>query len=258
VKTSRRILTFLASLLAVGLIATAGVAVTRPPASVGEVATSEWESETTCGDEGVPVAETDAPDADTELCGEGDGTGEEGDPGPGEGSEQSPEEDGSGGDDAPDEEEPGADGPGDDESDAVDPIREAACNEAGGVTPAPEEGGDTADSATRKPRGLDNAIAHVLANCTSNPRASGLLVALRHLVANKAKHDAHEDAKANAKAEATAKAKAKRAGHGAGAPASRGNPPGNSGAQGNGGAAGRGVSGNGQGGSASHGNPHGD
>ena len=40
--------------------------------------------------------------------------------------------------------------------------------------------------------GLDNAIAHVLANCLKNPDAPGLVNALEHLVANQAKHEAHD------------------------------------------------------------------
>ncbi len=104
--------------------------------------------------------------------------------------------------DAPDGEETDGDALGQDaESGAVDPIREAACNEAAGVTPDPEETDDTMDPAVEKPHGLENAIAHVLENCTNNPQAPGLLVAIRHLVANAEKREMHEEAKADAKPE---------------------------------------------------------
>jgi hypothetical protein len=74
----------------------------------------------------------------------------------------------------------------------VDPEREVACNEAAGVVEEP--------TAEEKLTGLDNAIAHVLANCIKNPQAPGLINALTHLVANKGLHEAHEAAKAERKA----------------------------------------------------------
>ena len=55
-------------------------------------------------------------------------------------------------------------------------------------------------AADTKLHGLDNAIAHVLANCVKNPQAPGLLNALEHLAANQAKHEAHEAEKAERKA----------------------------------------------------------
>lgn len=263
-KTLRRILTFLISLLALGMIASAGLAVTRPLVpSVDEIATSESDHGTSCTDDGTPVAEPDAPDDDTEQCQEGEGTGDEGDPDGEEGGQEEPApvEDDSGGVDALDGEETNVDGPGqDDASGAVDPIREAACNGAAGVTPDPDDDSeDTADPSAEKPHGLGNAIAHVLENCTSNAQAPGLLVALRHLVANKAKHDAHDETKGVAKDKAKEKAKAKS--HGGGGTTSQGAAPGNGASRGKGGPHGQGGShGNGHayGRSTPHGNPHGD
>ena len=77
----------------------------------------------------------------------------------------------------------------------ADPDREAACTTAAGIEPT----GGTDDAAT-KLHGVDNAIAHVLANCVKNPQAPGLLNALEHLAANRAKHEAHEAEKAERKA----------------------------------------------------------
>jgi len=121
----------------------------------------------------------------------------------------------------------------------VDPERGAACNTAAGV--APTDGGTTgtsgdgtSDGTTQDPAtltGLDNAIAHVLANCLKNPNAPGLVNALEHLVANQAKHDAHDIAKAERKAEHDAR-KADHAAskpehdHGGGNPHTDGNPGG--------------------------------
>ena len=76
--------------------------------------------------------------------------------------------------------------------------REAECNEAAGIDP-------TAPPGTESPaplKGLDNAIAHVLANCLKNPDAPGLPNALKHLVANrdrKALHDAEHEADKSAR-----------------------------------------------------------
>jgi hypothetical protein len=73
--------------------------------------------------------------------------------------------------------------------------REAACNEAAGVKQG--SGGASAGTTTaEKTTGLDHAIEVVLANCIKNPQAPGLLNALRHLVANRDKHLAHEAEKA--------------------------------------------------------------
>jgi hypothetical protein len=73
-----------------------------------------------------------------------------------------------------------------------DPEREVACNEAAGVVEEPTEG----EPSPEQPTGLDNAIAHVLANCIKNPQAPGLLNALTHLQLNEQRHAAHEAAKA--------------------------------------------------------------
>jgi hypothetical protein len=78
----------------------------------------------------------------------------------------------------------------------VDPARETACTTAAGIEPT--DGTD--DAADTKLHGLDNAIAHVLANCVKNPQAPGLVNALEHLAANRAKHEAHEAEKAERKA----------------------------------------------------------
>ena len=78
----------------------------------------------------------------------------------------------------------------------ADPDREAACTTAAGIEPT--DGTD--DAADTKLHGVDNAIAHVLANCLKNPQAPGPLNALEHLAANQAKHDAHEAEKAERKA----------------------------------------------------------
>ena len=78
----------------------------------------------------------------------------------------------------------------------ADPDREAACTTAAGIEPT--DGTD--DDADTKLHGVDNAIAHVLANCVKNPQAPGLLNALEHLAANQARHDAHEAEKAERKA----------------------------------------------------------
>jgi hypothetical protein len=234
----------------------------------GEVATSESDAGTTCDDEGIPVAEPDAPDVETDApdaskgCQEEEGTGEEGDPDPGEDGEPSPaEEDGSGAVDTSDREEVGDEGQGEEvEPDAVDPIREAACNEAAGVTPDPEETEDTMDPAVEKPHGLENAISHVLENCTYNPKAPGLLVAIRHLVANAAKREMHEEARADARPEKKqpSQRRGPLASNGAsGTGGSRGNagPSGQPSTHGNGNAYGHG---DGSGSAASsHGNPHG-
>ena len=53
----------------------------------------------------------------------------------------------------------------------------------GVIADLPEEGDST---------GLAHAIEVVEANCEKNPKARGLLNALEHLVANQAKHEAHD------------------------------------------------------------------
>jgi hypothetical protein len=126
---------------------------------------------------------------------------------------------------------------------AVDPEREAACDEAAGIAPADvgTSSGDTTTDGTEEPTkltGLDNAIAHVLANCLKNPDAPGLVNALEHLVANKTKHEAHDAAKAERTAEHASSKAGHEHGHGHGG--AHGNPHadgdgGNPGGQGNGG-----------------------
>jgi len=86
--------------------------------------------------------------------------------------------------------------------------REKACKEAAGVTDLPE----VSNAPTQgKTTGVDNAIQRVMANCIKNPQAPGLLNALRHLVANRARHEAHDADKAARRAEHDA-AKAERHG----------------------------------------------
>jgi hypothetical protein len=69
--------------------------------------------------------------------------------------------------------------------------------EAAGIDPATVADG-TFDGSDLT--GLDNAIWHVFGNCVKNPQAPGLLTALTHLVANRDRHLALEEAKAEAKA----------------------------------------------------------
>ena len=259
-RTPRRVVTFLASLLAVAMIASAGLAVTKPSMpSLGVTATSE-DAEATCVDEGTPAAEPDDPGDDAAGCEDVEGTDEDGEPSPAE-------EDDSEGVDAPEGEGTDGDALGEDaESGAVDPIREVACNEAAGVTTDPEETEDAMDPAVEKPHGLENAIAHVLENCTYNPQAPGLLVALRHLAANAAEHAIREEAKADARREKKqpSQRRGPPASHGAsGAGGSRGNAAtsgqpsthGKGNGNGNGNAYGHDKSSGSVGGS--HGNPHG-
>lgn len=103
---------------------------------------------------------------------------------------------------------------GDEATQPGDPAdREAECNEAAGVSPAPEgEGGSEATQEDAKTTGLDHAIEVVLANCIKNPQAPGLVNALRHLVANRDRHLAHQ---AELAARRAAREAAKAAGHGA-------------------------------------------
>jgi hypothetical protein len=143
-----------------------------------------------------------------------------------------------------------ADHDADDQQDpVVDPEREAACTTAAAIDPT--DGTD--DGADTKLHGIDNAISHVLANCVKNPQSLGLLNALEHLVANKAKHEAHEAEKAERKAAHDAAKAQKHAdgpghGKGHGSDGEHGNP--HDGVHGNP----HGDGGNGHGGS--HGNGH--
>jgi hypothetical protein len=87
-----------------------------------------------------------------------------------------------------------------------------ACREAAGITDG-TEGDNTSDA---KMTGLDHAVEVVMANCIKNPRAPGLLNALRHLVANRDRHNAHEEAKAARRAAHDAAKAARQASKGTG------------------------------------------
>lgn len=88
--------------------------------------------------------------------------------------------------------------------------READCREAAGMSEASTDGTGSEDEGEGfRETGLDHAIATVLANCIKNPQAPGLLNALRHLVANQARHEAH-DAEKEARRAAREAAKAER------------------------------------------------
>ena len=76
------------------------------------------------------------------------------------------------------------------------PEREAACKEAAGIKEGSGGSAGTDTTTPEKTSGLDHAIDVVLANCMKNPHAPGLLNALRHLVANRDKHLAHDLEKA--------------------------------------------------------------
>jgi len=94
-------------------------------------------------------------------------------------------------------------------TDTPSPDREAACNEAAGIDP-------TAPPATESPvpvKGLDNAIAHVLANCLKNPDAPGLPNALKHLIANRDRQALHDAEREAAKAARDAEKAARKAAH---------------------------------------------
>jgi hypothetical protein len=85
---------------------------------------------------------------------------------------------------------------------------DADCLEAAGMSDESGGGSGSSGDETKK-TGLDNAIARVLANCIKDPQAPGLLNALRHLVANQARHEAH-DAEKEARRAAHDAAKAER------------------------------------------------
>jgi hypothetical protein len=144
-------------------------------------------------------------------------------PAPGDGDEE--------GDDRGTEDEGGAEDEASTDEGAVDPEREAACNEASGVEPVEEgtdegatgddgTGDETTEEESEPVTGLDNAISHVLENCLKNPQAPGLVNALEHLVANQARHDALEAAKAERAAERAAR----KAAHEHGPSGDHGNP----------------------------------
>jgi hypothetical protein len=92
--------------------------------------------------------------------------------------------------------------------------RGAACKEAAGITD--EAGSPSGDGieAPEKTTGLDHAVEVVMANCIKNPQAPGLLNALRHLVANRDRHMAHEQEKAARRAAREAAKAARHHGHG--------------------------------------------
>jgi hypothetical protein len=75
--------------------------------------------------------------------------------------------------------------------------REAECRTAAGLT---QPTSSSNAPAPQKTTGLDHAIEMVLANCIKNAQAPGLVNALRHLVANRDRHQAHEAEKAARKA----------------------------------------------------------
>ena len=87
--------------------------------------------------------------------------------------------------------------------------RQKACMDAAGMS------GSTAGTGSSqvKTTGLDHAIEMVLANCIKNPQAPGLLNALRHLVANRERHAAHDEEKAARKAAHDAAKASKGHGH---------------------------------------------
>jgi hypothetical protein len=97
--------------------------------------------------------------------------------------------------------------------------REAECNEAAGVsTEADGQGGSdgTTASGTQaevKNTGLNHAIEVVLANCIKNPQSQGLVNALRHLVANRDRHLAHQAEKDARRAAREAAKAARKAAH---------------------------------------------
>ena len=87
--------------------------------------------------------------------------------------------------------------------------RTTACNTAAGIDPS-------APPITESPEpvaGLDNAIAHVLANCLKDPQAPGLVNALEHLVANRDRKAAHDAEHAAAAAQRDAAKAAREAAH---------------------------------------------
>ena len=90
--------------------------------------------------------------------------------------------------------------------------REKACKDAASMSTDSTAAG-TAGTTQVKTTGLDHAIEMVLANCIKNPQAPGLLNALRHLVANRERHAAHDEEKAARKAAHDAAKASKGHGH---------------------------------------------
>ena len=120
--------------------------------------------------------------------------------------------------DEPDEGDDGSSAPGEGDGTTtpppVDPAaREAECKAAAGQSTAAD--GTTAGGAQTevKKKGLDHAIEVVLANCIKNPQSQGLLNALRHLVANRDRHLAHQAEKDARRAAREAAKAARRSAH---------------------------------------------
>jgi hypothetical protein len=159
----------------------------------------------------------DPDDEATSDEGTSDEQGVSDDQGTDESTSKECEESGEGDDEATD---PG-DGDGTTKPPPVDPAaREAECKAAAGqatVADGTTAGGTQTDV---KKKGLDHAIEVVLANCIKNPQSQGLLNALRHLVANRDRHLAHQaekDARRAAREAAKAARKASHThGHGTG------------------------------------------
>jgi hypothetical protein len=170
----------------------------------------QGEGEQSCGDPAVDD-DQDGDDQGEDVLGDETGDDETGDDGTGE--EPTP---------------PAEDG--------TTPEREAECAAAAGIDPTAPPADETDDETTAT--GLDNAIAHVLANCLKNPDATGLPNALEHLVANAERKAAHDAAKA-----------AGEHGNSANAPGHSGETHGNSGGE-------HGNSANAPGHTGEHGNPH--
>jgi hypothetical protein len=103
--------------------------------------------------------------------------------------------------------------------DPADPAdREAECKTAAGLsTVAGGQGGSGGTTGETqgdvKTTGLDHAIEVVLANCIKNPQAPGLVNALRHLVANRDRHLAHQAEKDARRAAREAAKTARRSAH---------------------------------------------
>jgi hypothetical protein len=164
--------------LTLGLIAGGGIAL----AAVGS--DTSGDTATACPTE--TVTPTAAPDVTTADATDPTGEDQQGDDEQGD-DEQSCDDD------------QGEDVSGD-ETDATEtpapaadtnPDRATECNTAAGVDPTAPPADPTVPLT-----GLDNAMAHVLANCVKNPDAPGLPNALAHLLANAERKALHDAAKA--------------------------------------------------------------
>jgi hypothetical protein len=87
--------------------------------------------------------------------------------------------------------------------------RAAACNTAAGIDASAAPRTESPEPVT----GLDNAIAHVLANCLKDPQAPGLVNALEHLVANRDRKATRDAEHAAAAAQRDAAKAAREAAH---------------------------------------------